>query len=620
MRGFWDGSEFVLAAADLNKEALCDFLQHRWVPTPYARWWKGDREIAKARSWQPDLQLVRMLDAHIVPRGDRNSYNDVLGTGGNVGKRDFAKLSEDCRVLVKKDKNTGAWLEQTLFGCEGVELPVLPSTGTWFAHANKAFNSGWSAAREGQLSPWSYLLALEGALLLQGGAAKRLGARTKAYATFPFMSEAAPPENANELGKERSEFRAPVWTRAATSEQVILLLRRSQARVGQRAARAPFEFAAAAMTAGTQMGIDRFVPFLLRQTTSSNTYEALQGGIEEVKPLEDEQLKKNLIAICDWAEGLPEDQASSQKSVYYGLRGPINKALLGVAQEPKNSEKWRAMLNAIGDVQLKVDRSKKHKEHAKPISFLHPDLFKEGWPGNLSIEARIARSIASIRYGRYRLCHNIFGFDSERPQQFFEQRSSVVWHGGEPARVLADVLERRLIDEPKAQEAWQAKKPRSPLWGAYPCSLKDVEAFAAGRVNLELIVKLIPAFSLIDWGKEALPDEESDQKMQGGSPEFLLQGLFRPLLTRSKFTLVSNTEDIKPDAMRARTAVRLLRGGLWQQAFAVADRAYAAAGIRIIRCPKIDVSGDLIAAALLIPTSIRSTRIAFRRWIQKTKR
>ena len=111
------------------------------------------------------------MDAHVVARNSRNVYNDVLGTGGNVGKRDFAKVSEACRFMVKADVE-GNLLDQALFGRSDVELPDLPSTGTWFAGANKAFNSGFAVSREGQLSPWSYLLALEGALLLQGGTGK----------------------------------------------------------------------------------------------------------------------------------------------------------------------------------------------------------------------------------------------------------------------------------------------------------------------------------------------------------------------------------------------------------------------------------------------------------------
>src|SRR5665213_730756 len=377
-RGLWSDDEFIVGSAGLTSQVLREFLAHEWSPTNYERWWKGSKEVAKLRSWEPDLARVRLLDAHIVAKGS-NVYNDILGTGGNVGKRDFAKVSEVCRELIGRPESE-AWLGYSLFGAQAndglpVELPNLPSTGTWFASANKAFNSGYSVAREGQLSPWSFLLALEGAILLRGGSGKRLSARATRYATFPFVSEAAAPATPGEIESERSEFWAPIWDKPATILELKALLRRGQARVGMRAARAPFDFAAAALTSQVQAGLVGFERFGLRQTTSANTYEAIGMGRAAVAD-GGNSLNAATIQIADWMESLPRDKSSAQQSVFYGLRAPVERSLLNVAQS-RDAERWRELLLAIGQTQRRIDRNQSWRNSSRAISKLPLALFDE---------------------------------------------------------------------------------------------------------------------------------------------------------------------------------------------------------------------------------------------------
>ncbi len=154
-------------------------------------------------------------------------------------------------------------------------LPNLNSAGTWFVYANKTFNSGQDWYREGQISPWSFLLALEGALLLIGSVGRRLGSRAHPYAVFPFVTDRPSPTSSDEVGLARAEFWAPLWIQPANLVEIRTLLQRGLARIGQRVAQAPHEFAIAALAAGVDTGIETFVRFVLRQTTSSQVYEAL---------------------------------------------------------------------------------------------------------------------------------------------------------------------------------------------------------------------------------------------------------------------------------------------------------------------------------------------------------
>lgn len=617
-RGLWYEDEFVVGSAGLNPQALREFLASEWHPTNYERWWKGHKDIAKLRSWENSLARVQLLDAHIVAKGKSNIYNDILGTGGNVGKRDFSKVSEVCRELVRQQESK-TWLSYSLFGdsADGknpIELPILPSTGTWFASANKAFNSGYSAAREGQLSPWSYLLALEGAILLRGGSGKRLGARATRYATFPFVSEAAAPETAGEMETERSEFWAPVWDKPATILELKALLQRGQARVGNRAARAPFDFAAAALTSGVQAGLVRFERFSLRQTTSANTYEAI--GIGRAAVIPGDLLSAATIQIANWVDSLPRDKSSTQKSVFYGLRAPVERAMVRLAQR-QEPEQWKDLLLAIGQTQRRVDQNQSWRS-SRAISNLPTALFEKAWPDLTVPEVEIARAISSLTTAEYGLRHNIFGLNrvkKARQESFADPRpASVVWHDGDPIRLLADVLERRLVDA----ESEGGHAPAPPLRGMQFCSPTTLDRFARGEIDSGAVTGLLPAFSLIRWRRAETG--ETGNEAPPASPEFLLQGYFRPLVMARLIRLKGGSE-IRPDATRARTLVKMIRGEMWQQAFALAERVYRGCGIDVVRPPEaISVPSDRIAACLLIPIELAATRATFRRWTIQTKK
>jgi CRISPR-associated protein Csx17 len=117
---------------------------------------------------------------------------------------------------------------------------------------------------------------MEGALLVCGASSRRPGHRTRPYAVFPFISQSLQPETENEIGqKAAGEFWAPLWDNPATFSEVRALFQRGLARLGGRAAIAPHEFAVAALARGTDAGISKFVRYELRQTTSSQVYEAI---------------------------------------------------------------------------------------------------------------------------------------------------------------------------------------------------------------------------------------------------------------------------------------------------------------------------------------------------------
>lgn len=607
VRACWREGCLTLAGAGLDAGELTTFLRDQWQPTPYERWWKGKKVLGPERS-TATLAQVRLLDCHIVSRGTRNVYNPVLGSGGNVGRRDFQQVAAAC-VALRSDAKADAWLEHTLWGRSDVNLPDLPSTGTWFAHANKAFNSGSAVAREGQLSPWSFLLALEGAVLLSGSVNRRLSVVARPYGAFPFVTEAPAPGEAGELGVARAEFWAPDWGSPATLLEVRDLLQRGLARVGWRAARTPADFATAAMTAGAQAGLTGFYRFVLRQTTSGNTYESIGAGhigvgtgLKEAAALQ---------RLANWADGLPRDEASQSARRFAGAKGPVERALLTLAERPEERESWQALLLTAADVQLRVDRNRSLRENAPVLNGLHESLWRRGWPdagAGHATAADVARAIASWQASPCPLFENVYGATRNAKRFGSEMPAAVVWSGGTGYTVLADILERRLIDassEPGAADEEPPRMPAQPEW---------IDDFLTGAVEADEVTRLLPAFVLVDWTTERSNPRRRERR--AWSAEYRLQALFRPLFRTEELGPAERGARPEPRPRRARAVLSAIRGGNWARALDVAGQAYRSASLRVVQLPEIDADGERIAAALLIPLAPETAWAEFERlWL-----
>jgi CRISPR-associated protein Csx17 len=630
IRGCWRSGHFLLLPPQATDgEALEKFLLREWEPTPYQPWWldkqkmdtktKSDRRVWEARNVE-DLGRVRLLDAHIVGVG-RNQFNPIFGSGGNIGKRKLSKVFADARKLLQSanEEDRGGWVRMTLWGHATGVAPPLNSAGTWFVYANKTFNSGQGWYREGELSPWSFLLALEGALLLVGAAGRRLGSKARPYAVFPFISEPLSPGSGGEVGLTKAEFWAPLWQHPATITELRALLERGLARVGQRAAGAAHEFALAARTAGVDAGIKEFARFALRQTTSSKVYEAIPqervavnvGGANE---------SSLILPLIPWLNRLPyEPRDGGQRGKFKGLRGPIEKAVVELASRPEETELWRKLLMLLAYTQTRIDLNKDLRDRCRALPLLGMEWFERAWhtpPDEISV----ARAIASVGADTdMPLQVNVFGVEVENGTRFAKngRPQRAVWNAGDPVRVLAEVVHRRLVDTPAEDD------PR--LGGRCTCPARMVSAFLNGVLDGEEVCRWVPALSLIDWRsgrpQAGTPHEDGALPAEG---TYLLYCLFRPLFHPETIRVYG--EKLFPDGLAPRTVtatrlLNLIRQGDWGEATALADSRYLAAGRSINAPPKgVETDGERLAAAMLIPVSTQAVAAGLRRWLQPTKR
>ena len=615
VRTCWRDGHLVVLGQGIERASVEEFFLTKWVPTKYERWWaeaqkkdtkaKSDASIQQGRA-EASISKVRMLDAHIVGRG-RNQFNPVFGSGGNIARRDLAAVAIDSISLLKWKNVAGKkeWLSHTLFADVETVLPELSSAGTWFVYANKAFNSGRNWHREGLLSPWSYLLALEGALLLTGGAGRRLGSQSRPYAAFPFVAEAQAPASGGELGTTRAEFWAPIWERPCHLGEVRVLFSRGLARIGERAAKAPHEFAIAARKSGADAGISSLLRFSLRQTTSSQTFEVIPRGRVELGT-EIESESDVLVPLLDWLDSLPRD--TKQPKRFYGLRGPVEETIVEIAECPSEPQRWRKLLRLLAEVQERIDCNKKLRSRCRAIPPLNQRWFEMAWP-EPSSEILAARGIASIGMGTdVPLRTNIFGVTgNSRDIRFTEVRSQqVVWHAGASLMVLADLIARRLVDTKESDPL--------PLFSKFPCGLRTIESMLQTEMDIEEVVTWVPALSLLDWRTGDAKEPEPSIPLSG---EFLLYALFRPLIYPWKIKFGERDlfpKHLLPKAAGARRLLWLIRANEWKLALDYARSRYRAAGHTVMSGVQGDgFDGERMAAALLLPVSPRTMMAGLQR-------
>jgi CRISPR-associated protein Csx17 len=611
---------------------------------------KSGTPLALWQAEAPEGQL-RFFAAHAVPNV-RVSFNPLLGSGGNAGRRDFAagwqravdalavpqkqskrrgsKKAETVAVSVAASDERKCALEAFLLGHPATWMVENLAAGSWFSEATKLYNSGQSSAREGQASPWAMVLACEGLGFFAGGASRRLGARSaRSIGAFPFVTLPGAASAEKEADRVRGEIWTPLWNRPMSLAEANMLFSRGRAELHGRGALSPAAFATAVRGRGVDAGVVEFRRYTLGRTTSSNTFEPRLEACFAVEGETDTQpaVWSTLDRITTLIEhrGFPRDGKR-----FVGLRGPIESALVEVAARPSDAEAGVALLDAVVRALDRIDRNRSYRDgkvrwEPLPLEWL-PSLFAEKLPG---VEARLALSLvsafsvaqpfATYRFGvEWRNGRNFANYThTERPPARW------VWGPGELTRVLEGVLARRLLDQ-GAKADGPNQGGRAPL----PATASDVLQWLVGDLDESLVSAWLARLALFDWRwvpqgvRELVRKAASSVRADG---ELAVLGLLQPLVDqRPLFIRDLSSEDLLSAEVGARTTaaarsiVALIQSGNLDAALRLAGSRYAMAGARlaIFDVPFAANHPDRIAAALLFTISDRDRARLFERWLR----
>lgn len=640
-----------------------DVSKREW--TQYDKAWSEDQKRGtKAKSgaplalWQtkaPEAQM-QFFAAHAVPHA-RVSFNPLLGSGGNAGRRDFAagwKKAVDALAAPPKAAKGRGKKPRASVGAEGegaderrTALRALlrgdPTSwmieklaaGSWFSEATKLYNSGQSTAREGQISPWSMVLACEGLSFLGGGASRRLGARSaRAVGAFPFVTQAISASAEKEADRLRGEIWMPTWSRPMSLAEASSLFSRGRAELRGRGALTPAAFATAIRKRGVDGGVSEFRRFTLGRTTSSNTFEPrLEARFSLVTGT---GVGAAASSTLERITALVEQRAFPRDGKrFVGLRGPIEAALLDVAAEPTNPEAGMVLLDATVSALDRIDRNRSFREgnvrwEPLPLEWL-ASLFSEEQP---NAEARLALSLvsafpvaqpfATYRFGvewKYRATYANYTHTDRPPARW-------VWGPGDLARVLGAVLSRKLLD----REA-DANKPHQRGRAPLPATASHVRQWLDGDLDEELFAAWLSRLALFDWRR--VPQDvrtivqRDDASVLKADGALALLGLLQPLVDQRRLVIRDLSEDdLLADETGARTTeaarslVTLTRAGNFDAVLRLASSRYSMAHARLATFDATFAAGspDRLVAALLFTLSGRDRAVLFERWLRPRRR
>jgi CRISPR-associated protein Csx17 len=564
--GWWRGEDFVLASA-LSADDLVAFFAEEYRPTPILAPWNKDsgfyradspvtqveatseprfaelREaVAAARAvldefrWKDeprgdDKQEViaalrsrmpesgaRWIDA-VVAIGEDARWAPLFVAGGADGRFEFTRAFLESLVAAVglsarratrgRRSRTGSRprdgpIRAALFGVavdasatEGTGGPLLPGSVD-------APNASQGFVGHGQLNPWDYILAVEGALLLAGTVARRWGSATAGGpATFPFAVEGVSAGHPS-AGQEtpRGELWLPVWDRPMAFRELEHLFREGRAEWQGRPARTAADMARAIVSLGVDRGLREFRRFGVLGR-SGRSHLAVSLGRWPVVFRPEAELLAELDGFMD--ELRRAAKAQDAPAAVVRAQRQLEGSVLAFASAGGRERLLQVLTSAA---------------YAEYTLAARPGARRRGWPRPLrglsgrwaevcddgSVEFELAAAVASLRPAS----HGPGGRREEpvpgemrrhlepvrREQGAWTWRDEVpgevVWTGRDPLRDLAAVLERRIVEAER-----QGVDP--PLDGRLRADPRAVVELVQEGADLARLGTLIEALALIDW-------------------------------------------------------------------------------------------------------------------------
>ena len=598
-----------------------------------------NKKSAALRAWRAEApeDLVPLFDAHIVATGTSCFYNPLLGTGGNSGKRNFAKgWAAASAKLSSLDPQEIS--EEAALYLNGSACRILGdfNAGSWFSAANKAYNSGTEKPyRNGQVSPFAMLLACAALPLLRGISSRRLGATARARGAFPFTTAPVAPATQSQCGESLGETWLPVWERPMALAEVRALFSRGRAAVNGRGAATAAAFATAALQRGVDAGIQGFCRFTLARTTSNQTFESRREPPVPVgsapasgAPGRFNARSSAIGLLLDLRDSLRRDIREGDRWVYSGLQGGLDRALVTYAALPAPAHA-RALLDAAAEALGAAAKGAPSRKHGASLQLLPPawlpDLLDASTPSTQ--EMRLARALAATvtrlkgdSSGTGRTIHRpflaqLFGMNcrGERlrlapdPPLWFQWSNS-----RSPTANLAAILRRSLVDA----EPVSGVPISSPAFAP----LADVLDLLAGRVDLAETERWLRRFSMFSLARapaEGLPP--APIPVPTADADALSYGLL-------KLAFLPNWPRIRqrPPAQSpvrsgtCQTIATLISTGNIQAAADTATRAYRKAQLPVGTWPSCTSTADpdAISAALLVPVRPSEVAAIAERWLE----
>lgn len=673
VRARWDG-ETLVVQTERAEDELVDWLLDGYAPTPVVSPWNGgsgffprdntraldaimassDSRLAPFRATvmtaratldalgvaaKPEdrgtkLAIVRELQARlpddaldwlevaVVLRGANSvSYPPLLGSGGNDGRFDVSNNYAQAVVTVLGDdrsrERSATLLRAAL---RRAAVPLVAQSLAHFQRDASPVNSP-TGESDGLSNPWDLVLAVEGALVMIAGAARRNGTFSDAAIVAPFTVRATASGYGTAVAGEkgRAELWLPLWSRWMGLAELETLMREGRAQVGRRQARTGLDVLRACALLGVDRSIGAFVRYALLERAGQATL-AVPVGRHSVTQLPSvaalDTIQPWLDALDDYAPSSPQ---AHRRAIQHLKDCAFAFAATGTAAGAC------AVIEAMGEVEttLTAGNVGATRPQLRPLAGVPANAWLE-LADDGSAEFAVAASLASLRDpvessdGLPAMRDYLHGTGRDRngrPAYVQTTRSLVLRRTATPAR-LAALHRRRHLDAERARPTGDLRFPFG-----FACPLPIAGAFASGQLDAARIGRLLAGLALFDYDWHATP------AFKASVPAVPVPAFDLLALAWAGTGTSATAEDEPRDAAASRVpAVRLAPRRDWAAQLAAGKTAPvvrdALLRLRMAELPPLldgddvsvaDLDAELLSAALLLPIAPKDRRAVARR-------
>lgn len=460
------------------------------------------------RAHLPD-DVVGWLDACYVLTDDGARFPPILGTGGNEGSGSYSGNFAGYVVSCLLERRHDAALAQALWDPATAEMP--DAWGSQFLPGAITGNL--------KMTPWDYLLCIEGSLLFAAALVRRTenlpgvpAAPFTVHSVSAGYGSAAPE-------KSRGELWLPLWHQPVRLSELMHVLREGRAELDGRPARNGTDFARAIATLGVDRGIAAFQRYGIHERNGqANFATPLDRLVVQHRP------RATLLRELDgWLDRFRRQVTAKGAPAAAGraLRN-LDEAILALCRQD-DASRLRAVLVALGRCERTMARSRRWATESRlaPIPPLSPDWLAGCDDG--TAELRLAAALASshgatgqralwMRQHLEPVSVSVRGSGKLRVEWAEAEGRDVVWSEGDLIDSLSHVLVRRLL--PTGDTAGRARFEQRGLEAA----LGDVAEFIEGRVDDHLLDELVWGCALLDWAAIAPQTSPLAPRQHTGEP------------------------------------------------------------------------------------------------------
>lgn len=547
------------------------------------------------RAKLPDSCLSWLDSAYVLDSEGDASYSAILGTGGNEGRLDYSNnfMQQVAGLFIRTDEETRrSWWRSAVFG-ELSDCLSKGSIGQYDPGRAGGFNQGMGIEKKDfKISPWDYILMLEGAVMFASALVRRNSSDYRGSLSSPFSVHFSPVgfTSSDQAESGRGEIWLPLWENPAELAELKHLFAEGRGSLARKQVRTGMDFMRAVGLLGVDRGITAFERFAFLKRRGQS-YVALPAGRmpvayrPELELLGD--LDKPIQSIDRFLREFKTVPASFSRS-----RRLLDEALFACSSGP-SIRAFGAVLRAMGQLDYLIstrDRAKK-PVFPKPLFGLATQWLEACDDG--SLEVRLAAALTSIKssggVGSFR--SSIAPVNPSKPWAWASGKGQAEWVGNSLSERLGGVLIRRLMD------AERTSALSAPFSGAVVLAPEDVVAFAMGRFDQEALEELLWGFSLIDFRKRV--PQAVQTRWVAPVQQILLPREWCLL------KLMHSPHQVRKKTMRFEPRIsRLLVAGRVQEACEIATHRLLVAGLTSFKASYdsiLDPTGLL--ASLLIPTS-----------------